>query len=181
MTLTSAPLSVHRFVTGQDHRLMRRVERWRPPRWVRWWMIAATKGGDGWMWWAQGIGLALVGGSRRWAAIGSTALACGLGILTFQVLKRLIGRQRPSFSVRRDWTRLLPPDEFSFPSGHTITAFAFTMSVAHFYPGLLLWLLFCATSVGASRIILGMHFLSDVLAGCVIGCSIGYFAGCVVL
>ena len=181
MTLTSAPQAVHRFVTGQDHRLMRRVERWRPPRWVRWWMIAATKGGDGWMWWAQGIGLALVGGSQRWAAIGSTALACGLGILTFQVLKRLIGRQRPSFSARRDWTRLLPPDEFSFPSGHTITAFAFTMSVAHFYPELLPWLLFCAVSVGASRIVLGMHFLSDVLAGCAIGCSIGYFAGLVTL
>ena len=181
MTLANAPHVVQRFVTNQDLRVMRRVTRWRPPHWVRWWMIAASKGGDGWMWYAQGLGLLLVGGSRRWAAIGSTALACGMGILAFQVLKRLIGRQRPSLVARRNWTRLLPPDEFSFPSGHTITAFAFTTSVAHFYPDLLPWLLFCALSVGASRIVLGMHFLSDVLAGCVIGCSIGYFAGLVVL
>jgi len=181
MTLAGAPHALLGFVAHQDLRLMRRVQRWRPPRWVRCWMILATRGGDGWMWYGQGVVLLIAGGSHRFVAFEAGALACGLGILTFQILKRAIGRQRPSILEKHNWARLLPPDEFSFPSGHTITAFAFSVSIAHFYPELLPWLLFCALSVGASRIVLGMHFLSDVLAGCAIGCSLGYFAGHVVL
>ena len=77
------------------------------------------------------------------------------------------------------WTTLLPPDRFSFPSGHTITAFAVTASVGLFYPAVLPGLLFCAASVGLSRIMLGMHFLSDVLACAVIGTALGFTAAMV--
>jgi undecaprenyl-diphosphatase len=71
---------------------------------------------------------------------------------------------------------LLPPDQFSFPSGHTITAFAVATTVALFFPALLVGVMFCAFSVAASRVLLGMHFLSDVLAGAIIGSSLGYSA-----
>jgi undecaprenyl-diphosphatase len=71
---------------------------------------------------------------------------------------------------------LLPPDRFSFPSGHTITAFAVALSLAAFYPGMLPGLLFCAASIALSRILLGMHFLSDVLAGALIGSVLAYGA-----
>ncbi len=180
MTINSAPLAVLGFVTNQDLRLMRQVSRWRPPRWIRWWMIGATRAGDGCLWYAQGVVFLLAGGAAGLSATEAGLVACGLGITVFQALKRAIGRQRPSVLERHNWARLLPPDEFSFPSGHTITAFAFAVSVAHFFPFLLLWLLFCALSVAASRIVLGMHFLSDVLAGCAIGCGIGYLACLVV-
>ncbi len=69
----------------------------------------------------------------------------------------------------RWWATLLPPDQFSFPSGHTITAFASALSLGAFYPVLLPALIFCAISIAASRVLLGMHFLSDVLAGACIG------------
>jgi undecaprenyl-diphosphatase len=68
---------------------------------------------------------------------------------------------------------LLPPDRFSFPSGHTITAFAIAVSLGLYYPALLVGLVFCALSVAASRVILGLHYLSDVLVGIVIGAAIG--------
>ena len=71
---------------------------------------------------------------------------------------------------------MLPPDQFSFPSGHTITAFAVTLALSQFYPIMLPGLLFCAASVAASRILLGMHFLTDVLAGAAIGSTIGLLA-----
>jgi undecaprenyl-diphosphatase len=70
----------------------------------------------------------------------------------------------------------LPPDQFSFPSGHSITAFAIAICLGMFYPQLLDILMIAAVCIAASRIILGMHFLSDVVAGSAIGASLGY--GC---
>lgn len=64
--------------------------------------------------------------------------------------------------------------QFSFPSGHSITAFALALVLGSFYPEFQVPLLVIATSIALSRIILGMHFLSDVLAGSAIGILIGY-------
>lgn len=71
------------------------------------------------------------------------------------------------------WATLLPPDQFSFPSGHTITAFAVAIPLGVFYPSLMVGLLFCALSIALSRVMLGLHFLSDVVAGCIIGIALG--------
>src|SRR5271155_4493320 len=85
---------VHWLETG-DHRLMRTVNRWRPPRWMRVWMIAATRGGDGWLWYAMGLVIALFGGPERFLALGAAASSAGLGIVLFLKLKRLCARKRP--------------------------------------------------------------------------------------
>jgi len=69
---------------------------------------------------------------------------------------------------------LLPPDQFSFPSGHSICAFAFAVSIGLFEPTLMYGLLFCALSVAISRIMLGLHFLSDVVVGSLIGAGLAY-------
>jgi undecaprenyl-diphosphatase len=165
-----------RIVEAGDHRLMRRINRWRAPRWMRLWMVAATRGGDGWLWYAMGTVVALCGGSARFEAIAAAALASGLGIGIFLKLKRTFGRKRPCALEPHCWATLLPPDQFSFPSGHTITAFAVTVALGVFYPAMLVGLCFCAISVALSRILLGMHFLSDVVAGAAIGGLLGYIA-----
>ena len=71
------------------------------------------------------------------------------------------------------WANLLPPDQFSFPSGHTMTAFALAVALGSFYPALSLPLLVLAGTIGLSRIVLGMHFLSDVVAGAALGATLG--------
>lgn len=157
-----------------DHRLMRRVNSWRAPRWVRLWMIGATRGGDGWLWYAMGFAVLIFGGEHRTPALLAAALASGLGVLLFLRLKRAIGRKRPCALEPHCWATLLPPDQFSFPSGHSITAFAMATSISEFYPSLLVGLLFCAVSVAVSRILLGMHFLSDVIVGSLMGVALGY-------
>ncbi len=161
------------WVSTRDHRLMVRVNQWRPPKWLRLWMLAATRCGDGGLWYVLGLIVALYGGSRRYQALLAAVLAVSAGIIVFLELKRAFRRKRPCALEPHCWARLLPPDQFSFPSGHTITAFAMAVSLGAFYPEMLPGLLFCAASVAASRILLGMHFLSDVLAGAALGAMLG--------
>ena len=159
-----------------DYRLMRRINRWRAPRWVRWWAIAATRAGDGWLWGVLGLLLLASGDNHRFPAVGAAALAAAMGIVIFRRLKQAVGRRRPCVVEPHCWAELLPPDQFSFPSGHSITAFAVAVSLGGFYPALEPGLLFCAASIALSRILLGMHFLSDVLAGSAVGALLGYAA-----
>ena len=156
-------------IERRDHSIMRRVNKWPAPKWVRLWMICATRGGDGWLWYALGAALLVFGGAEgRWAVAESTiAAAAGIGL--FLILKRVAGRRRPCAIEPHCWSTLLPPDRFSFPSGHTITAFAFSTPLIVQYPEAAPGILFCALSIAASRIITGMHFLSDVVVGGVLG------------
>ena len=162
-----------RLITAGDRRIMLRVNRWQAPRWIRRWMVFASRGGDGWLWSAVGLVVLFWGADRRFEALEAGFLAVGAGQVTFFILKRLIDRERPCATQTHCWASLLPPDRFSFPSGHTITAFAITFSLGLYYPTLLAGLIFCALSVAASRVILGLHYLSDVLIGIVIGITIG--------
>jgi undecaprenyl-diphosphatase len=120
----------------------------------------------------MGLVILLAGGDHRFTAVGSAGLAAALGTATFLRLKKATGRKRPCAIEPHCWAKLLPPDQFSFPSGHTITAFAVSVALSSFYPELATGLLFCALSIAASRILLGMHFLSDVVAGAAIGAMV---------
>jgi undecaprenyl-diphosphatase len=162
------------FITRGDYSIMHRANNWVAPRWVRFYVIGATRGGDGWLWYAMGLAILLFGGEERFAALGAAGLSSVLSILLFIWLKRFTGRRRPCQIEPHCWATLLPPDQFSFPSGHTMTAFAVAITLSLFYPTVTIGLLFCALSIAMSRILLGMHFLSDVVAGALIGTGLGY-------
>lgn len=166
--------SVLDFIERRDRGIMHRVHRWRAPRWVRLWMLFVTRLGDGWLWYALGLVLLFFGGNEGLRAVIAAGTASLAGILVFRVLKTTSRRRRPCHIEPHCWATILPPDQFSFPSGHTITSFAIAVCIAHFYPISLGYLLFVATSIALSRIILGMHFLSDVLAGALLGVGLAY-------
>jgi undecaprenyl-diphosphatase len=161
-------------LTALDHALMRRVHRWRPPRWLRWYLVAATRGGDGWLWWLCGALILASHQDSGYRAIATGALAAAFGILLFRLLKTTVKRKRPCQIEPHCWYDLLPPDQFSFPSGHSLTAFAVATSLGQFYPFALPTLLLCAASIAISRVLLGMHFLTDVIAGALFGALVGY-------
>lgn len=152
-----------------DHKLMRRVNKWPAPKWVRLGAITATRAGDGWLWYLVGLSVLLFGGASRLAATAAAGSAAVVGIGIFMLLKKISSRKRPCEIEPHCWAHILPPDRFSFPSGHTITAFAVAVALGAFYPAMLPALLLCALSIAASRVLLGMHFLSDVLAGALLG------------
>ena len=136
-------------------------------------MITATRLGDGWVWYGLGCLLLAFGGVQRFAAVGAAGVAAVLGIFLFKALKKLSQRPRPCQIEPHCWSKVLPPDQFSFPSGHTMTAFSIAIVVSYFYPSLEGMLFFLALSIAISRIVLGMHFLSDVLAGVLLGVALG--------
>src|SRR5450755_809476 len=122
------------FITRRDHSLMRRANNWVAPHWVRLFVIAATLGGDGWLWYAVGLAVLLFGGDERFEALAAAGLSSVLSVLLFRWLKRFTGRRRPNQIEPHCWATLLPPDQFSFPSGHTMTAFAVAVPLSLFYP-----------------------------------------------
>lgn len=163
-------------VSEADLALMRKVHQWPAPTWVRWWMLASTRGGDGWFWAFCGIAVLASHDADKCAAFLAAAIAAASGILLFTVLKRAVGRRRPCALEPHCWATLLPADQFSFPSGHAITAFAVAVPLSLFYPAAAPVLLAVAATVGVSRIMLGMHFLTDVIAGAAIGSLLGAVA-----
>src|SRR5450755_2565697 len=160
-------------IERRDHRVMRRINGWRAPRWIRYWMIAATRMGDGWLWYGLGGMLLIYGGPQRFAAVGAAGAAALIGVFVFKTIKLVSQRPRPCQLEPHCWSKVLPPDKFSFPSGHTMTAFSIALVLSYFYPGLEGMLFFLTLSIAFSRIVLGMHFLSDVLAGIILGVALG--------
>lgn len=90
-----------------------------------------------------------------------------------QVLKRIIGRARPRmYDQFGEFHFVVPgfPSVYaSFPSGHAITAFACAAALGYFIPRLRWALLTLAVLVAASRVVVGSHYASDVIAGAAIG------------
>jgi len=70
MTLSQARTTF----SAPDYKLMRRVNHWRAPRWVRWWMLLATRAGDGWLWGAVGIALLCSSDAMRFRAVEAAGL-----------------------------------------------------------------------------------------------------------
>lgn len=164
------------FIKHRDYALMLRIHHWEAPDWVRLLMLAATRAGDGWLWYALGLLILILGGHSRLAAVFAGTSSAGAGLILYALLKKTTRRTRPCLVEPHDWSGILPPDQYSFPSGHTIVASACAIAVGMFYPALLTGLLLTALVIATSRILLGMHYLSDVLAGMAIGGTLGYTA-----
>ena len=170
-------MSVLALVLASDDRLLGRVLEWRLPRWVRVWMLAATRLGDGWLWLATGLALTLAGG-RAQRVLAAAFVSTAIANILLLCVKRRVRRPRPcdlprsrSFDVQPlVW---FPSDRYSFPSGHAHNAFAIGSPIALAFPAVALPVLAAAASVAASRVVLGLHWLSDVVAGALAGLLIG--------
>lgn len=129
--------------------------------------------GDGVFWYCLIIALPLANDPGAVPASLHLALTGLAALLLYYTMKGLIRRPRPYRRHHRIRLSAPPLDEFSFPSGHTLQAVSLTVVAVHWYPGLA-WLLVPFTVlVAASRVVLGLHYPSDVLAAALIGLALG--------
>lgn len=91
------------------------------------------------------------------------------------ILKNTLKRRRPPDVVPYFSSVVLPSDRFSFPSGHTMAAFLLATLCYLYFGTIALPLYLWACAVGASRVLLGVHFPSDILAGATIGTVIASY------
>lgn len=132
----------------------------------------ASRLGDGMFWYVLMIGILLIKGAEGVQPVLHMGVAGLSGTLLYKWLKGKTLRPRP-YEVRQDiWLTGTPLDKFSFPSGHTLHAVLFSVVALNYYPQLSVVLLPFTMMVALSRVVLGLHYPSDVLAGALIGSSI---------
>ncbi|GAA1991167.1 phosphatase PAP2 family protein [Terrabacter lapilli] len=125
------------------------------------------------LWMGVAAAMAASGGRRRRAAVLGM-MAIGATSATVNLLvKQGPKRRRPSLegSVRTHGVRM--PGSHSWPSGHTASAFAFSTAAGATAPELETALRLAATVVAYSRVHTGVHYPGDVMAGALIGASMG--------
>lgn len=128
--------------------------------------------GNGIFWYALMLALLLEYGAD--AALPVLHMVC-VGLLCtvlYRALKKGTLRPRPFEVHARIAAGAVPLDRFSFPSGHTLHAVAFSLVAAAYYPELAPLLAAISLAVAASRVVLGLHYPSDVLAGAALGASV---------
>ncbi|PKL96244.1 MAG: PAP2 family protein [Gammaproteobacteria bacterium HGW-Gammaproteobacteria-8] len=147
----------------------------RAPAYVRL-FAAVSRLGDGVLWYVlMGI-LALGMGEAGRIAAAQMALAGLVGVTLYKLLKRRLVRERP-FVVSPDiLAGTAPLDRYSFPSGHTLHAVMFTLIAIAWFPLLGAILIPFTVLVALSRIVLGLHYPTDVLVGGLIGWGLAELA-----
>lgn len=90
----------------------------------------------------------------------------------YVLFKSSFKRGRPPQAIPGYRSVIEPSDTFSFPSGHTSAAFLVCWAIGFAYPWTVWLMLPWACGVGVSRVLLGVHFPTDTLAGAGLGSTI---------
>ena len=156
-----------------DRRICAAANRWGTRRAVGAFFGIVSRLGDGLFWYALMLALVALDGRRGLLAAAHMAATGLAALLLYRLLKRHTRRQRPFRACPGVIAHVPPLDEYSFPSGHTLQAVGFSVVALAWYPLLAPLLLAFTALVAASRVILGLHYPSDVLAAVGIGGALG--------
>ncbi|MGX5913629.1 phosphatase PAP2 family protein [Aliidiomarina sp. Khilg15.8] len=120
---------------------------------------------------AFGIGMAVEGSDLF---VQRALVAFAIEVPLFWWLKNTLKRSRPQLDLISFRPAIKPADRFSFPSGHSTAAFLFATLAAASFPAWAPLYYFWASLVALSRVVLGVHFPSDIVAGALLGTAIAW-------
>lgn len=133
-------------------------------------VLYTSMGDAGLIWILLSLAMLCHRSTRKAGALALAAMALG-ALCTNMVIKPLVARPRPWLDVAGLIPLIQEPDPYSFPSGHTCAAFAAGMIWVRTLPklGLRVFAVVLAVFMGLSRLYVGVHYPTDVMAGALIG------------
>jgi undecaprenyl-diphosphatase len=154
-----------------DHRLFARVFRQGERRMVIPLAKAISRSGDGYLHALVPLLLWSLGAAFTWQFIALLAASLVVERSLYFSLKNSLRRRRPQELVPGFRSLITASDKFSFPSGHSSGAFLLATALLVVYGGPVIAMYVWASGVALSRILLGVHFPGDTLAGALMGTS----------
>ncbi len=137
---------------------------------------AVSHTGDGHLYVVLGLLAWWLGGEQGQLFLLAGLLAFAMELPIYWLAKNLFKRRRPQELSELVTSFITPSDRYSLPSGHTAAAFLMASLISYCFPPLGLFALVWAGCIGASRILLGVHFLTDVVLGSILGLVCAQFA-----
>lgn len=137
---------------------------------------AISHSGDGYLYVALGISLFYLQAMQSTMFVKTALIAFLIEIPCFILLKASIKRDRPFVQMEECSIAITPSDKFSMPSGHTAAAFLMAFLISYFYYEFSVVVYLWATCIGLSRVVLGVHYPSDIVAGAALGMSCSYLS-----
>jgi undecaprenyl-diphosphatase len=156
-----------------DVKAFRRVARVERPGRLRSLWRWFSRAADGPLYVLLAIGGAGIAPKGRFLLL-AFVLAFAIELSLYKTLKKAFRRKRPFVALPEAVKWIVPPDEFSFPSGHTAGAFLMASLLSIVFPGWGVGFFLFAAMVGYSRVALGVHYPGDVLAGSLLGLGCSY-------
>jgi len=157
------------WIALQDLQITRACNRLCRARPFRCFFALVSRLGDGIGWYTLILAIPFVFGPAALGVSLRMAIVGALGLLVYKWIKARTARPRPFTRSHQIAPGTPPLDQFSFPSGHTLHATAFTIVAVSSLPALFWVTVPFAGCVALSRLVLGLHYPSDVLAGAAIG------------
>lgn len=134
-----------------------------------------SKSGDGYFYLALGIFIAGIEQNQGTYFLVSGLISFAIEIPLYILLKNLFKRNRPYVTLNNASSVIEPADKFSLPSGHSAAAFLMATLIGFYYPGFFPIVLSWACLIALSRVVLGVHYPSDVMVGMLLGILIAEF------